>query len=272
MLYLVGTPIGNLKDISSRALEVLSEVDLICCEDTRVTGLLLSKLGIKNKLFSYHEHNKASKGKIIIDYLKDGMNIALVSDAGMPSISDPGEDLVLQSIENDIAVTTVPGPTAFVSALVLSGLSTRRYYFEGFLPSENKERRERLTMLSSHEETIILYEAPHRLNKLIDELSEMGFNDSRAAFAREITKKYEEVIRLKVSEAKEYFIEHPPKGEFVICLEGFKKIEQDYSEDEIRNLIMKYKDEGMSSKDISKIVSKMTGKSKKEIYNLITLL
>ena len=163
MLYLVGTPIGNMQDLSPRAIEVLSHVDLVACEDTRRTGLLLAHFGISAKLMSYHEHNKASAGSKLVSRLKEGAEVALVSDAGMPSISDPGEDLVKLCIEEGIEVTAVPGPVAGITALVLSGMDTRHYYFEGFLPVETKERKERLSVVAETSVTTILYEAPHRI-------------------------------------------------------------------------------------------------------------
>ncbi len=267
MLYLVGTPIGNLGDMSPRAVEVLSDADLIACEDTRRTGLLLQSLGVENKLFSYHEHNKAAKGPVLVSRMKNGENICLVSDAGMPSISDPGEDLVKLCIEEGVEVSVVPGPVAAISALVLSGLDTRRYHFEGFLPSENKPRRERLEELAKIRETMIIYEAPHRLNKLISELIEYGFGDSNAAFCRELTKKYEQVIRLTVSEAQDYFETTPPKGEFVICLSPAP--ENPEEDVDVDALIDKLLDEGLSTKEIAARIAELTGRSKKELYNYI---
>lgn len=270
MLYLVGTPIGNLGDISPRACEILSSVDLVACEDTRRTGLLLSNLNISNKLFSYHEHNKAAKGNVLIGMLKEGLDIALVSDAGMPSVSDPGEDLVSLCISEDIPVSVIPGPVAAITALVLSGLDTRRYHFEGFLPSENKPRKERLLKLKSIEETIVLYEAPHRLMKLIEELDENGFGECRVSFCRELTKKYEEVIRLKVKEASAYFTEKAPKGEFVVCLEalGVRPGETEMlTDEEIDAMIRELAKEGHSTKEIARIVADKTQRSKKDLYN-----
>ena len=225
MLYLVGTPIGNMQDLSPRAVEVLSSVDLVACEDTRRTGLLLSHFGISAKLMSYHEHNKASAGSKIIARLKEGQQVALVSDAGMPSISDPGEDLVKLCIEEGIDVTTVPGPVAGISALVLSGMDTRHYYFEGFLPVETKDRKERISVDSETQVTTILYEAPHRLLKTLNDLSSAGMSERRISACRELTKKYEEVVRGTVSEVIEHFNEVPPKGEFVLVLEGKPKNE-----------------------------------------------
>ena len=268
MLYLVGTPIGNMGDVSDRAREVFGFADLVACEDTRRTGLLLSNLGIKANLFSYHEHNKAAKGPVLISKLKEGQNIVLVSDAGMPCISDPGSDLVKLCIEEDIPVTAVPGPVAAITALVLSGLDTRYYHFEGFIPVPAKERKERLEALRSFNETIIIYEAPHRLLKTIDDLCEAGFSGSRAAFCRELTKKYEQVVRLEMSEAKTYFTETPPKGEFVICLEPTSETDTCETQDiDIEAMARKFLDEGCSTKETAAKLAKLTGKSKKELYS-----
>lgn len=258
-------------DISSRAVEVLENCDLIACEDTRRTGLLLKSLGIKNNLFSYHEHNKAAKGPVLISKMKDGLNICLVSDAGMPSISDPGEDLVKLCIEEGVDVSVVPGPVAAISALVLSGLDTRYYHFEGFLPSENKPRKLRIEELKKYNETIILYEAPHRLMKLIDELQDAGFGSCRAAFCRELTKKYEQVLRLTVDEAKEHFEETPPKGEFVVCLEPLPDTPaiSNKNEVDLEDLIRRFEDEGLSTKEMASRIAEITGGNKKDAYNQI---
>lgn len=270
MLYLVGTPIGNMGDLSSRAQEVLSSVSIIACEDTRRTGLLLQQFGIENKLFAYHEHNKAAKGPVLISMLKQGLDVALVSDAGMPSINDPGEDLVKLAIENDLDVTAVPGPVAAITALVLSGLDTTKFHYEGFLPSEGGPRRQRLEALKEYKETMIIYEAPHRLLKLIGELQKYGFGECKAAFCRELTKKYEQVLRLSIDEALEYYTETAPKGEFVICLEALpQKASEEYSNEDIDKMIYKLSDEGMSTKDIAKELANITGKNKKEIYSYI---
>lgn len=271
MLYLVGTPIGNLSDMSPRAEEVLAGADVIACEDTRVTGILLKEKGIEaKKLFCYQEHNKAAKGPVLIDMMKQGLTVAQVSDAGMPAISDPGEDLVRLAVEAGIEVSVIPGPVAAVSALAISGLSTRYYHFEGFLPQESKKRRDRLEALKAYGETIVLYEAPHRIQKLIEELEGAGFGDRKASFCRELTKKYEEVIRLTVSEAKAYFDENAPRGEFVVCLEPLvtsgalgtgagTAVDAD-------TLIKLLLDKGMPTKDIAQVVSKATGLGKKEMY------
>ncbi|MBQ4191727.1 MAG: 16S rRNA (cytidine(1402)-2'-O)-methyltransferase [Clostridiales bacterium] len=271
MLYLVGTPIGNLSDMSPRAEEVLTQADVIACEDTRVTGILLKEKGIEaKKLFCYQEHNKAAKGPVLIDMMKQGLTVAQVSDAGMPAISDPGEDLVRLAVEAGIEVSVIPGPVAAVSALAISGLSTRYYHFEGFLPQESKKRRDRLEALKAYGETIVLYEAPHRIQKLIEELEDAGFGDKKASFCRELTKKYEEVIRLTVSEAKEYFEQNAPRGEFVVCLEPLASSSGPKGESagtcDADTLIKLLLDKGMPTKDIAQVVSKATGLGKKEMY------
>lgn len=270
MLYLVGTPIGNLKDISSRAIEVLNEADYVACEDTRVTGLLLQKLGIEGKrLISYHEHNKASKGPSIIEMLKEGATIAQVSDAGMPAISDPGEDLVKLCIENDIEFTVIPGPVAAITALVLSGLSTRYYHMEGFLPNSGSDRKKRIEMLKSINETIIIYEAPHRIKKLMSQLNDVGFSESRIALCRELTKKYEEVLRMTVGEAVKYFEDNEPRGEYVVCLEPRIEEEAEISSEDVEEIARKLINEGLSTKEIAARLAKSTGNSKKEMYTLV---
>ena len=271
MLYLVGTPIGNLSDMSPRAEEVLTQADVIACEDTRVTGILLKEKGIEaKKLFCYQEHNKAAKGPVLIDMMKQGLTVAQVSDAGMPAISDPGEDLVRLAVEAGIEVSVIPGPVAAVSALAISGLSTRYYHFEGFLPQESKKRRDRLEALKAYGETIVLYEAPHRIQKLIEELEGAGFGDKKASFCRELTKKYEEVIRLTVSEAKAYFEKNAPRGEFVVCLEPLASSSGPKGESagtcDADTLIKLLLDKGMPTKDIAQVVSKATGLGKKEMY------
>lgn len=268
MLYLVGTPIGNLDDMSPRACEVLKNVDVIACEDTRVTGILLSNLGITGKrLIAYHEHNKAASGNGIIDLLKQGLDVAEVSDAGMPAISDPGADLALLASQNDIEISVIPGPSAVTAALSISGLDTRYFHFEGFLPSEGSKRRDRLKSMSSVGETIVLYEAPHRLRKLLDELAENGFGPNKLAICRELTKKYEEVLRMTVDEAVEYYKNTEPRGEFCICLEPKEQKAVAAAGDPVK-LIGLLKDKGMSTKDISVVVSEYTGMNKKEAYKV----
>lgn len=268
MLYLVGTPIGNMGDISSRAIEILSSVDYIACEDTRVTGILLKNLGIEDrKLISYHEHNKASKGQELVALLKQGFNVAQVSDAGMPAISDPGEDLVKLCIEEGVEFSVVPGPVAAITALVLSGFSTRYYHYEGFLPNSGSERKKRLKKLPEYDETIVLYEAPHRLKKLVSELKDEGFGDSRAAFCRELTKKYEEVLRMTIDEAVAYYEVTEPRGEYVVCLEPALKTAPVFDDEYIDSEIRRLREQGKSVKEIAQILSDDTGFNKKEMYS-----
>lgn len=268
MLYLVGTPIGNMGDLSQRAQEVLRNVAYVACEDTRRTGLLLSHFDISSSLISYHEHNKASHGEKLLGLLRDGVEVALVSDAGMPSISDPGEDLVKKCIEENIPVTAVPGPVAGITALVLSGMDTRHYYFEGFLPVETKERKERLKVVSEMPTTTILYEAPHRLLRTLSDLVSFGNADRKMAACRELTKKYEEIVRGTVEEVIAHFESIPPKGEFVLILEGRKNETNSERPDEktrkerIRELV----EQGMATKEIAKKLSEEWGENKKALY------
>jgi len=270
LLYLTGTPIGNMGDISQRAIEVISEADVVLCEDTRVTGQLLSNLSIPGKkLVSYHEHNKASRADYVLGLLKEGLNVVQVSDAGMPGISDPGADLVTLCIENNLEFTVIPGPCACITALVMSGMLTNHYYYEGFLPSSGSQRTARIKALTKISDTIVLYEAPHRIKKLIDELISWGFGESKIALCRELTKRYEEVIRLTVNEAKNYFEENEPRGEFVVCLEPLKDEGRSLSEDEINSEILRLNAEGMSVKDITAVLVKLTGQSKSDMYRKV---
>lgn len=220
ILYLCATPIGNLGDISERCLEILNTVDLIAAEDTRRTLQLLNHFGISRPLTSYHEHNKREKGEYIIRLLLDGKNIAQVSDAGTPAISDPGEDLVRLCIENDITVTSIPGPVAAINALILSGLPAARYAFEGFLSVNKRHRSERLESVKDDPRTLIFYEAPHKLkNTLSDMLKHFGA-ERRIVIARELTKLHEEVLRFTLAEAIKYYESTNPRGEYVLVVEG----------------------------------------------------
>ncbi len=225
-LYLVGTPIGNLGDLSPRAAAVLAAVDRIAAEDTRHTLRLLNALDLHKPLVSYHEHNIRTRGPALIQHLLAGEAIALVSDAGMPCISDPGEDLVRMCIEAGIMVTVVPGPTAALSALAVSGLDTGRFVFEGFLPATGRQRRLRLAALVREPRTIILYEAPHRLQKLLAALKEQGLGNRRLTVARELTKRFEEIKRGSVTESGSFYAEETPRGEFVLLLEGSEAYER----------------------------------------------
>jgi 16S rRNA (cytidine1402-2'-O)-methyltransferase len=216
-IYLVATPIGNLGDITIRAIDTLKSVDLIAAEDTRHTLQLLNHFEIRKPLVSYHEHNKKESGQKIIEEVLGGKNVAVVTDAGTPGISDPGEDLVKLAIENEIPVYLMPGPSAAIYGLVISGMSTSRFVFEGFLPALSKPRRERLQFLKDEERTIIFYEAPHRLIKTLSEL-ELNFGNRKIALCRELTKKYEEIERMDIKSAVERYKEKKPAGEYVIVL------------------------------------------------------
>jgi len=215
-LYIVSTPIGNLKDITFRAIEVLKSVDLIAAEDTRHTKILTAHYGIKMPLTSYFEHNKITKGEYLIKLLKEGKTIALVSDAGTPGISDPGSHIIKLALENDIKIEQIPGPSAVICGLVLSGMPTGRFIFEGFLPSKPGARKNRLKEFLNEKRTIIFYESPHRLLKTLKDIHDI-FGDIMVACLRELTKKFEEVRRQKVSELIEHFTKNKPLGEFVIC-------------------------------------------------------
>lgn len=270
-LYLCPTPIGNLDDITFRTLKTLKTVDLIAAEDTRHTIRLLNYFEIKKPLTSYHEHNKIEKGKILIDKIIDGDNIALVTDAGMPAISDPGEDLVKLAIEENIEIVALPGATAFVLALVVSGFSTRRFIYEGFLSSNKKARREELEVFKSETRTVILYESPHRLKDLLKDI-ETVLGDRELSISREITKKYEEVFRGNIKECIEKFTEQDPRGEFIVVLKGVsrEKIEDEkkekWQELSIREHIIVCMENGLSKKEAIKKVSKDRTLPKNEVY------
>lgn len=216
-LYIVATPIGNLKDITLRAVDVLKQVDLIACEDTRHTKKLTSHYNINTLLTSYFEHNKLKKAKYIIGFLKEGKSVALVSDAGTPGISDPGYRLIKDAIENNINVTVIPGPSAIISSLVVSGLPTDRFFFEGFLSNKSAARRKRLETLKHVKRTIIFYESPHRLIKCLNDMLDI-FGNITAVCTRELTKKFEEIKRAPLKELISHFQEKKPKGEFVILV------------------------------------------------------
>jgi 16S rRNA (cytidine1402-2'-O)-methyltransferase len=267
MLYIVGTPIGNPRDLSARAKEVLESVDFIACEDTRETGLLLKALGIRTKLVSYHEHNRASREIMIMENLRAGKHIALVSDAGMPCISDPGEQLVKLCVSGNIPVTTVPGPTALASALALSGLDARRFIFEGFIPSEGKERKERLSAVHSSTVTTVMYEAPHRLIKTLDEMRALGMGTRIIVLCRELTKKYEQIIRSTVDEALEYYSQQAPKGEYVLVVEGATEISKTTESSDWEERILILAESGLSTREIAAVLATETGASKNLIYS-----
>ncbi len=263
-LYLVGTPIGNLGDISLRCKETLEAVDFIAAEDTRNSLKLLNHIGVKKETVSYFEHNKAQKGPQILERLLAGQTCALVTDAGMPAISDPGEDLVRLCHEAGIEVIVIPGPCAAVSALALSGLPSGRFSFEGFLPSTSNQRKNALEKLKTEERTMIFYEAPHRLYKTVEDMLSV-FGNRQAAFCKEITKLHERVIRLSLEEAKETFTENE-KGEFVIIIEGYKEAEKEYSDDDIDKLLIKEIESGESVSNAVKKVANFTGVKKNTVY------
>ena len=274
MLYICGTPIGNLEDMTYRVVRVLSEVDLIAAEDTRQSVKLLNHFDIKTPLTSYYEHNKDVKGPQLIKLLQEGKDIALVTDAGMPGISDPGEDLIKLCYENNVPVTVVPGPTAVVTALVLSGLNSRSYSHLGFLPRNKKQRAEVLERLVDESRTTVFYEAPHHLVDTLDSIYKT-VGDRNIAVARELTKKHETVNRGAVGEVLEYFKENEPKGEFVLVLEGKdkEKIKEDkiasFEEMTIEEHFNMYIEQGMSEKDAMKQVAKDRGIGKRDVYAYI---
>ncbi|MFR4987398.1 MAG: 16S rRNA (cytidine(1402)-2'-O)-methyltransferase [Lachnospirales bacterium] len=275
-LYVCATPIGNLKDITLRCLETLKEVDLIASEDTRHTIKLLNHYEIKVPLESYHEHNKDTKGKKLINLLLEGKNIALVSDAGMPGICDPGEDLIKLCYENNIEITVLPGATASITALILSGIKTRSYCFEGFLPSNKKAKKEVIQRLKDDTRTYIIYEAPHHLLQTLKELYEQ-IGNRNISIVKELTKKHENVFKASLLEALKYFEENTPKGEYVLVLEGANENEVlNKEKEEINNISIKehleqYLSTGMDIKEAMKKVAKDRGISKRDVYNEIKI-
>lgn len=272
-LFIVGTPIGNIKDITIRALETLKEVDLILAEDTRQTLKLLNHYEISKKQISYHRHNEVEKINQVIKLLDDGNNIALVSDAGMPCVSDPGYLLVIELVKKGYEIEVIPGVTALITAVVKSGIDTTRFSFEGFLSVNKKQRKERLIEVKDDKRTLIFYEAPHKIvNTLKDVLSILG--DRNICIARELTKVYEEHLRGTVTDILKHFENTPPKGEMVLIIEG--KTEKELKEEkeaELLNiteeeLLIKYLEEGLSRKDAVKRVAKEKNRDKNEIYKI----
>ncbi len=266
-LYLVATPIGNLEDITFRALKVLQEVDIVLAEDTRKTLKLLNHFEISKKLISFYRHNEGVKIDYVLSLLNDGKNLAVVSDAGTPGISDPGEDLVKACIENEINIVPIPGSVAFIQGLICSGFDTTRFVFEGFLPMNKRGRKEKLLSLKDETRTIIFYEAPHKLRYTLDDLKEYFGGERRIVLARELTKIHEEFLRFSIDEAINYYETNDIKGEFVILVEG-KKIssEKIISEESIESLMKKYLNSGLDKKDAMKQVAKDKGITKSEVY------
>lgn len=268
-LYLCPTPIGNLGDISQRTLETLRSVDLIAAEDTRNTGLLLARYEIKAPLISYHQHNEKQRSQELIERMQQGAQIALVTDAGMPAISDPGQILVRRCHEAGVPVTALPGPCAFVTALALSGLDSRRFIFEGFLPVDKKERRQVLEDLRTSRRTMIFYEAPHRVKETLKIMAEVA-GDRPAAAVRELTKKFEEIKLMKLSDLAAYYEENEPRGEYVLLVEGQTFEQQEESRKQqfeglsLEEHMALYAD--LPEKEAMKAVAKDLGISKRDVY------
>ena len=270
-LYICATPIGNLGDITPRVIEVLKAVDIIAAEDTRNSIKLLNHFEIKTPMTSYHEYNRFEKADELVAEMQKGKDIAIITDAGTPCISDPGEVLVQKCVENDIEVTSLPGPSAVITALTLSGFSVRRFVFEGFLPpvQKKKERREVLDRLRNETGSIVIYEAPHHLKDTLTELSEVLGGDRRIALCREMTKKHEEVLRLTIAEA----IKTEPRGEYVLVIEGrdrdelIKEKTESFLSMSVKEHVQSYIDKGLSEKDAMKAVAADRGISKRDIYN-----
>lgn len=266
-LYVVGTPIGNLSDFSPRAREILSTVDFIAAEDTRVTTKLLNKFEIKKPLISYFEHNRRERGEIIIKRLLEGENCAIVTDAGMPCISDPGQDLVYLCHENNISVESVPGPTAFATALAISGMESGRFTFEGFLSMNKLSRKEHLDELKNETRTMIFYEAPHKLKATLKDMLE-NFGDREIAIVKELTKVHENVMRTSLKGATQYFDAENPRGEYVLILKGAekKKEEQPVTLEQAVILAKDLVNKGVSVNEAAKTVAADTGLKKSLIY------
>lgn len=273
-LYLVATPIGNLADISERAIKVLSEADFIAAEDTRNSLRLLSALGIKNELVSYHEHNKKSSGERLVARLLSGESCALITDAGMPAISDPGEDIVMLCAEAGITVSVIPGACAAVSALSVSGLGTRRFAFEGFLSANKGERKKRLEKVKNDDRTLIFYEAPHKLKATLQDMADAFGGDRKISLCRELTKLNEEIKRATLGEAIAFYSANEPRGEYVLIVEGFSG---EVIEDSIQALlsltpeehVKAYENDGLARMDAIKRAAKDRGMSKSELYKIL---
>ena len=273
-LYLCATPIGNLEDITFRVLRTLKEVDLIAAEDTRNSIKLLNHFEIKTPMTSYHEYNKIEKAYQLVDKMREGKNIALITDAGTPGISDPGEDLVCICYEEGIEVTSLPGPAACITALTMSGLPTRRFAFEAFLPRDKKERALVLEQLKNETRTIILYEAPHHLVKTLEELQEV-LGNRKIAVCRELTKRYEEKTLSTISDMLDFYKENEPRGEYVLVLEG-KSFEEIAEEEKksweamtLEEHMAVYENQGIDRKEAMKLVAKDRGISKRDVYQAL---
>lgn len=270
-LYLCATPIGNLEDITFRVLQTLKDVDLIAAEDTRHSIKLLNHFDIKTPMTSYHEYNKVDKARYLVEQMRSGMNIALVTDAGTPAVSDPGEELVRQCYEAGVEVTSLPGAAACITALTLSGLSTRRFCFEAFLPADKKERQRILEELRNETRTIILYEAPHHLVKTITELLEV-LGDRRVTLCKELTKKFETAWQTTFLEALERFGQEEPRGEYVLVIEGrnpediLREKQQDWQKMSVAEHVAYYEEQGIDHKEAMRLAARDRGVSKRDIY------
>lgn len=273
-LYLCATPIGNLEDMPHRGIRIMKEADLIAAEDTRNSIKLLNHFEIKTPMTSYHEYNKVDKARNLVEKLMQGKTIVLISDAGTPGISDPGEELVKQCVEAGIEVLSIPGPAACINALIISGLPTRRFVFEAFLPADKKERAYVLSDLENETRTIIIYEAPHKLIKTLKELTEHLGCERKVAICKELTKKHETVYRSTLGEAVTYYENNEPRGEYVIVIEGksrqeiIKEEQDSWKEMTVEEHLEYYINNGVDKKEALKLVAKDRGVSKREIYNL----
>lgn len=266
--YVIGTPIGNMEDITLRQLETLRAVDFVCAEDTRVTLKLFSRYEIRNQLVSFHEHSSKADAQHIIDRLIGGESCGIVTDAGMPCISDPGEVLVRMCVENNIDVRVIPGPSAVVSAVAVSGLPAQRFTFEGFLPVQKKQRTERLENLRSETAVMVFYEAPHKLRATLGDMAEFFGGSRQISLCRELTKIHEEVLRFTLEEAQRYYAEHEPKGEFVLVVQGASdEITDKISVEEALEQVRKLVEMGERPVDACKAVAKESGYKKSELYS-----
>ncbi len=273
-LFLCATPIGNLEDMPVRAVRIMKEADLIAAEDTRTSIKLINHFEIDTPMTSYHEYNKVDKAKVLVDKMLAGQTVALITDAGTPGISDPGEELVRQAVQAGINVTSVPGPAACINALIISGLPTRRFVFEAFLPSDKKERAAVLEELSHETRTMIIYEAPHRLCRTLAELAEILGGDRQIAVCKELTKRHETVYRSDIKGAVDYYNANEPRGEYVLVIAGLNREDiirdkQDaWKEMPLEEHLKHYESQGIERREAIKLVAKDRGVPKREIYNM----
>lgn len=273
-LFLCATPIGNLEDMPVRAVRIMKEADLIAAEDTRNSIKLINHFEIDTPMTSYHEYNKVDKAKVLVDKMLAGQTVALITDAGTPGISDPGEELVRQAVQAGINVTSVPGPAACINALIISGLPTRRFVFEAFLPSDKKERAAVLDELSHETRTMIIYEAPHRLCRTLAELAEILGGDRQIAVCKELTKRHETVYRSDIKGAVDYYNANEPRGEYVLVIAGLNREDiirdkQDaWKEMPLEEHLKHYESQGIERREAIKLVAKDRGVPKREIYNM----